>query len=82
MRIFFATLISCQNRLIILNTLRLFMHVMIFLSKESLLNALENKNEFSMHLNGHKTDRHFQTNRFELAYEINPRVLSFSTQKS
>ncbi len=34
-----------------------------------------------LHLNGHQTDRHFQTNRFEFVYEITPRVLSFSTQR-
>ncbi len=62
------------------------MHVMIFMSLDGMLNALEKKYEFSMnctmlHLNGHETDRHFQTNRFELAYDINPRILSFSTQR-
>ncbi len=53
---------------------------------DGMFNDLKNKNEFSMdritlQLNGHETDRHFQTNRFELANEINPRVLSFSTQR-
>ncbi len=63
------------------------MHVMIFMPFDGMCNALEYKNEFSMnrimmHLNGHETDRHFQTNMFELAYDINPRLLSFSTPKS
>ncbi len=38
-------------------------------------------NRITLHLNGHETDGHFQANRFKLAYEINPRVLSCSTQR-
>ncbi len=55
------------------------------MSLDGMFNDLKNKNEFwmnriTLHLNGHETDHHFQTNRFEFAYEINPRVSSISTQ--